>query len=112
MAIIHAALDTQGSTSAATTTAAFGALTNGIRSDESMTAHQTRMREATLKITAMKFTDLEGFLDSVQAFSIFNKICTMRDEATNAGDNLKASVWREACLKVCIKMNEDTTPHP
>jgi len=34
----------------------------------------------------------------------------MRDEATNAGDNLKASVWREACLKVCIKMNEDPRP--
>jgi len=108
--IIRAALDTQGSTSAAMTTATFGALTNGIRAIESMTAHQTRMREATVKITAMKFADLEGFLNSVQAFSAFNKMCAMRDEATNAGDNLKVSVWREACLKVCIKMIEDPRP--
>ena len=79
--IIHAALDTQGSTSAATMTAVFGALTNGIHSDESMTAYQTRLREATLKITVMKFANLEGFLNLVQAFSIFNKMCTMLDEA-------------------------------
>ena len=105
--IIRAALDTQGSTSAATTTAAFGALTNGIRANESMTAHQTRMHEATAKITAMKFADLEGFLKSVQAFSSFNKMCAMRDEATNAGDNLKASVWRE----VCVKVNDPSHEH-
>ena len=77
--IIRATLDTQGSTSAATKTAVFGALTNGIRANESMTAHQTRMREATVKIMAMKFADLDGFLDSVQAFSSFNKMCAMRD---------------------------------
>jgi len=108
--IIRAALDTQGSTSAATVTAVFNALTNGIRANESMTAHQTQMREATVKITAMKFADLEGLLNSVQAFLSFNKMCAMRDEATNTGDNFKASVWHEACLKVCIKMNEDPRP--
>jgi len=108
VAIIRAALNT--STSAATTTAAFSALTNGIRANESMTAHQTQMREATVKITAMKFADLEGLLNSVQAFLSFNKMCAMRDEATNTGDNFKASVWHEACLKVCIKMNEDPRP--
>ena len=81
MVIIRAGVDTQGSTSVATTTAAFGALKTGIRSDESMTSHQTRMREATLKITVMKFANLEGFLNLVQAFSIFNKMCTMLDEA-------------------------------
>jgi len=52
VAIIRAALNT--STSAATTTAAFSALTNGIHANESMTAHLTRMCEATVKITAMK----------------------------------------------------------
>jgi len=110
VAIICAALDTRGSTSAATTTAAFGALTNGIRANASITAHQTCMREATVKITAIKFADLEGFLNSVQAFSSFNKMYAMRNDATNAGDNLKASVWREACLKACINMNEDPRP--
>jgi len=74
-----AALDTQGFTSTAMIMAVFGALTNGIRANESMTAHQTRVCEATVKITAMKFADLEGFLDSVQAFSSFNKMCAMRD---------------------------------
>jgi len=58
VAIIRAALDTQGSTSEATMTAAFSALTNGIRANESMTAHQTGMREATVKITAMKFAPM------------------------------------------------------
>ena len=92
------------------TAAAFSELTNGIRANESMTTHQLRMREATVKIMEMKFADLDGFLDSVQAFSSFNKMCAMRNKDTNAEDNLKTSVWREACLKVCIKMNEDPRP--
>jgi len=92
------------------TAAAFSALTNGIRAKESMATHQTRMRETTVKITTMKFADLEGFPKSVQAFSSSNKMCAMRDKDANAGDNLKASVLREACLKVCIKMNEDPRP--
>jgi len=110
--IICADLDTQGSTSEATTTAAFRALTNGIRANESMTSYQTSMCEATVKIAAMKFADLEGFLNLVQASLSSNKMCAMRNEATNAGNNFKVSVWREAYLKFCIKMNKDRDPRP
>jgi len=43
VALLREAFNQQGSTSASTTSAAFGALTNGMRENESMTAHQTRI---------------------------------------------------------------------
>jgi len=110
VALLRAAFNPQGSTSASTTSAAFRALTNGIRENEGMTAHQTRMCESAEKILEMQFADIETFLDSVQAFSSYIKMCTMRDQATTDGDNLKAMVWREACLKVCIDMSADPRP--
>jgi len=109
VALLREAFNQQGSTSASTTSA-FGALTNGMRENESMTAHQTRMRESAEKILEMQFADLEAFLNSVQAFSSYTKMCDMRDQATIKGDNLKAMVWREACLKVCIDMSADPRP--
>jgi len=48
--LLCAAFSQQGSTSASTTSAAFRALTNDIRENESMAAHQTRMRESAEKI--------------------------------------------------------------
>jgi len=75
-----------------------------------MTAHQTRMRESSKKILEMHFADIETFLDSVQAFLSYTKMCTMRDQATTDGDNLKAMVWREACFKILINMNADPRP--
>jgi len=114
VALLHVAFNQQGSTSASTTSAAFGALTNSIRENENKTAHQTRMRESTEKILEMQFADIETFLDSVLAFSraisSYTKMCTMRDQATTDGDNLKAMVWHEACLKVCINMSADPRP--
>jgi len=37
-------------------------------------------------------------------------MCTMRDQVTTDGDNLKAMVWREARLRVCIDMSADPQP--
>jgi len=68
VALLHVAFNQQCSTSASTTSAAFRALANGIRENESMTAHQTRMRESAEKILKMRVADIETFLDSVQAF--------------------------------------------
>jgi len=110
VALLCAAFNQQGFTSASTTSAAFGALTNSIRENESMTAHQTRMRKSAEKILEMQFDDIETFLDSVQAYLSYTKMCTMRDQATTDGDNLKTMVWREACLKVCINMSADPRP--
>jgi len=59
------------------------------------------------KILERQFAGIETFLDSVQACSSYTKMRTMRDQA----DSLKAMVWREACLKVCIVMSADTRPH-
>jgi len=97
VALLRAAFNQQGSTSASSTSSAFRALTNGIRENESMTAHQTRMREFAEKILEMQFADIETFLNSVQAFSSYTKMCIMRDQATTDSDNLKVMVWREAC---------------
>jgi len=108
--LLRVAFNQQGFTSASTTSAAFGALTNSIYENEKMTAHQTRMRESAEKILEMQFADIETFLDSVQAFLSYTKMCTMRDRATTDGDNLKTMVWREACLKVCINMSADPRP--
>jgi len=110
VALLRAAFDQQGSTSASTTSAAFAALTNGIQEDESMTAHLTRLRESAEKILEMHFADLAAFLDSVQANSAYTKMCAMRNTATTNGDNLKSIVWREACLKVCVDMSADPRP--
>jgi len=110
VALLRVAFNQQGSTPASTTSAAFGALTNSIRENESMTAHQTRMRKSAEKILEMLFADIETFLDSIQAFLSYTKMCTMRVQATTDGDNLKEMVWREACLKVCINMSADPRP--
>jgi len=110
VALLRAAFNQQGSTSASTKSAAFRALTNSIRENEGMTVHQTRMRESAEKILEMQFADIETFLDSVQAFSSYIRMRAMRDQATTDGDNLKAMAWREACLKVCIDMSADLRP--
>jgi len=51
--VLHATFNQQGSASASTTSAGFGALTNNIRENENMTAHQTCMRESAEKILEM-----------------------------------------------------------
>jgi len=53
VALLHAAFNQQDSTSASITSVAFRALTNGTRENESMTAHQTCMRESAEKILQM-----------------------------------------------------------
>ena len=46
VALLRAAFDQQGSTSASTTSAVLAALTNGVQEDESMTGHLTRLHES------------------------------------------------------------------
>jgi len=75
--VLHSTFNQQGSVSASTTSSGFGALTNTICENEKMTVHQTRMRESAEKILEMQFTDLKTFLDSVQTFFSYTKMCTM-----------------------------------
>ena len=110
VAFFRAAANAQGSTSVANTTNAFTALSSGVNRNESVTAHQDRLRKAVNDIEDMNFASVKTFLDTAQAVSTYEKLIDMREAAVQSNDTIKMDVWSKACLAVHVNLNADPRP--
>jgi len=111
VAFFRAAANAQGSTSVANTLLiAFTTLSSSVNRNESVTAHQDRLRKAVNDIEDMNFASVKTFLDTAQAVSTYEKLIDMREAAVQSNDTIKMDVWSKACLAVHVNMNADPRP--